>query len=158
FTDSGGGTAGGSGGGHFVTITDYDKETGIAKMQNQWGPDSTHEISAKDIYQATKPPASRISDLQAEVDANRNDWFKTIDYSKEHELLRLKKNEGKISDAEYDNKIVELSVERFKKWQKDGGDPKDPKYNKETKEVMQMLAEIEKSDPERAKKISEEVK
>jgi len=157
WTDSGGGTAGGSGGGHFVTITDYDKDTGIAKMQNQWGIESSHDLSAKDLFEATMDPKLKIRLLQREVDDNRSSWFSTIDYAKEYELLRLKKNSGQISDDDYDKKLVELSLERYKKWKKDGTDSKDPAYNKETKRAMQMVETIERTDPARGQRIRDAI-
>src|SRR5262249_23807100 len=66
WTDSGAGAAGGSGGGHVVTVTDYDEKTGIATMQNQWGSFSSHDVSAHDLFLATKSPADNIAELEQE--------------------------------------------------------------------------------------------
>src|SRR5262249_38475572 len=43
-TDSGGGSAGGAGAGHFVTITGYDTATGMVSVDNQWGDDHDHSL------------------------------------------------------------------------------------------------------------------
>jgi len=62
-TDSGGGSAGGSGGDsggwHVVTVTGYNKDTGMVAVDNQWGSKADHmdpdkQISLAQLYQATK--------------------------------------------------------------------------------------------------------
>jgi hypothetical protein len=157
-TDSGGGAAGGSGGGHVVTITDYDPETGIAKMQNQWGKASSHDISAKDLFEATaksQNPQLRLDQLEAECKSKRGTFGgdSDVNYAKEYELLSLKKQLGKISPEEYDKQLVELTVKRYERWQKNGGDLTDEQYNRESKQVMLMLQSLEKENPERAKQV-----
>lgn len=59
WTDSGAGSAGGSGGWHVVTITDYDAATGTVSVDNQWGSSVDHTgknaVSISDLYAATYP-------------------------------------------------------------------------------------------------------
>src|SRR5262249_36668674 len=59
FTDSGGGAAGGSGGWHAVTITDFDPETAKADIPNQWRGTASHDIDGgipvDQLYKATTP-------------------------------------------------------------------------------------------------------
>lgn len=63
--DSGGGKAGGSGGWHVVTITDYDEKTGRVKIDNQWGSHADHqgegkEVSVHDLFQASRAPGYEL--------------------------------------------------------------------------------------------------
>ncbi|MGD9682500.1 MAG: hypothetical protein AB7W16_15040 [Candidatus Obscuribacterales bacterium] len=39
---------------HFVSITDYDPETGQVKMSNQWGPQNDKTVSLDDLFRAIK--------------------------------------------------------------------------------------------------------
>jgi hypothetical protein len=59
WTDSGGGSAGGSGGWHVVTITDYDPRSKKVSIDNQWGAEADHlaadGIPLGDLYLASRP-------------------------------------------------------------------------------------------------------
>ncbi|HEY9869562.1 MAG TPA: hypothetical protein V6D08_10390, partial [Candidatus Obscuribacterales bacterium] len=59
WTDSGGGSAGGSGGWHVVTITDYDPKSQKVSIDNQWGSEADHlaldGIPLSDLYLASRP-------------------------------------------------------------------------------------------------------
>ena len=143
--DSGNGAAGGSGGWHVVTITDYDDATGKVKIDNQWGSSADHQgdngVSIDDLYRASRNPADTemreapwykpweddkkvnvtIESLQKDVDYNREHG--TIDTQKELELLRLKNKHGGMSDADYDKelkKTIDESAERWKQQKADG--------------------------------------
>lgn len=66
YTDSGAGTAGGSGGWHVVNITDFDPETGKAMVDNQWGTEDDHldqGVDVDDLYMATMDPTSQEAEL-----------------------------------------------------------------------------------------------
>jgi hypothetical protein len=51
-------TGGGEGGGHFVTVTDYDEKTGKVHVQNQWGYKNNHTgdraLPLHKLYEATQ--------------------------------------------------------------------------------------------------------
>jgi len=130
FTDSNGGAAGGSGGGHVVTITDYDPRTGEIKMDNQWGKSSDHTISVHDLHVAMKNPADAIKELEKDVAKNRADGV--VDRGKELELLRLKHNTGQMSDAEYDKHVIFVAQQAVKEAQKNGG-----YFDKQTQQELQ---------------------
>ncbi len=112
FSDGGGGTAGGAGGGHVVTITDYDPKTGVAKMENQWAVNADHDISAKQLFEATRDPKYEVKDLQNEVAQAKASGHR--DYVKEYELLRFEKQQNMISDAEFDKQFTQQTIDRFK--------------------------------------------
>ncbi len=111
-TDSGGGAAGGSGGDHVVTITDFDENTGVAKIQNQWSKEDNHDISVHDLYQATLEPAenaanlNRLAELEKQVEDNHQKG--KIDYQKEYEVLHLKHRLGKLTGEEFNSKYAEV--------------------------------------------------
>jgi hypothetical protein len=159
WSDSYGGDAAGSGGGHVVTVTDYDESTGVARMQNQWDKASSHDVSAKQLFDATRDPRDRLSDLEKEVEEARKN--NKPDYVREYELLRLQRQQGKISEADYDKKVTELTLERYRKFKESGASTPDQEYEKASREVVLMVKQLEnspnKSDHERAKRIKEAV-
>ncbi|HEY9867591.1 MAG TPA: hypothetical protein V6D08_00165 [Candidatus Obscuribacterales bacterium] len=53
--DSLGGVAGGSGAGHWVTVTAFDKNNGTVSVDNQWGSGFDREMTLAELYAATKP-------------------------------------------------------------------------------------------------------
>jgi len=61
FSDSGGGDAGGSGDWHFVTVTDYNPETGKVDLDNQWGEENDHfgdrALDINTVFNLMKDPA-----------------------------------------------------------------------------------------------------
>jgi hypothetical protein len=142
--DSGGGAAGGSGGWHVVTITDYDEATGKVKIDNQWGSSADHQgdngVHVHDLYRASRKPSETeteeapwykpweddkevnvtIRDLQKDVDYNReND---KVDGQKELELLRLKNKHGGMSDADYDAELKKTIDESAARWEEQKAD------------------------------------
>lgn len=125
YTDSGAGRAGGSGGWHVVTITDYDPATQKVAIDNQWGssvdhPTSKSMISVHDLFLSTKEPkdSDQIEALEKDVAANRETPAK-IDYFKEAELLRLKHNNGDLNDQEYKDQLKEQIEKASEKWGRD---------------------------------------
>lgn len=114
WTDSGAGKAGGSGGGHVVTITDYNPgPPARVTLDNQWGKDADHDatkpISVHDLYQAIKDKDHGISELEKDVkaakDAGHPDTYKELD------LARLKFQDAKITKEDYEKEITRLSKE-----------------------------------------------
>lgn len=153
WSDSGGGKAGGSGAGHVVTITDYDESTGKAKMQNQWDSASSHDITAKQLFEATK--TEDIKSLQKEVDEAKASGHRN--FNKEYELLRFKHDQGQMSDADYDKEITKITIERYRQVKK--GDIKDDdNYRGDSRQVVNMLKELENSDNPADKKRAEQIK
>jgi len=95
---SGAGAAGGSGGGHLITITDFDRATGMAKMQNQWRGENNHDISVRDPFKATRSGRDNLSDLENELkDVKTHD---PTTAQKEYKLPDLKFATGKIGKAD----------------------------------------------------------
>lgn len=160
WSDSKGGDAGGSGGPHVVTVTDYDPDTGKCTVQNQWDKAANHDVSAKQLYEATRMSSSEsLDDLQRTARESRDSG--KPDYVKEYQVLRFQKAQGKISSEEYDRKLTELTVERYKAL-KEGKIKDDDEYQRASREVSLMVKQLgDSSDPAeqaRAQKIRDEVK
>lgn len=114
WTDSGAGRAGGSGGGHVVTITDYTPgPPPKVTIDNSWGKQADHDatkpITVKLLLQAMKDKSNTIVDLEKEVkvakEAGHPDTYKEL------ELARLKRLENKLTPSEYEKEIARLSKE-----------------------------------------------
>ncbi len=120
FTDSGAGTNGGAGGAHVVTITDYDPATGQAKIDNQWSQSGDHSVSLHDLYGATRPSTSAESLASIEKDVAWDKVKGTEDGFKEMEMLRLEKNAGKLTDAQYDAAIIATMKRQQQDWTDEG--------------------------------------
>ncbi len=156
--DSGNGAAGGSGGWHVVTITDYDAATGKVEIDNQWGTNADHQgdkaVQIHDLYRASRKPDqmetqeapwykpwesdkqvnSTIEDLQKDVDWDRE--HNTIDTQKEFELLRLKHQFGGMSDADFDKDLkqcIDDSADRWAQKRTDGSFDQNEYNNAQTK-------------------------
>ncbi len=153
WSDSGAGKAGGSGAGHVVTITDYDESTGKAKMQNQWDSASSHDITAKQLFEATK--IEDVKSLQETVDAAKASGHRN--FNKEYELLRFKHDQGQMSDADYDREITKITIERYKQVKR-GEIKDDDNYKGDSRQVVNMLKELENSDNPADKKRAEQIK
>ncbi|MBL0187279.1 MAG: hypothetical protein IPP97_16225 [Candidatus Obscuribacter sp.] len=114
WTDSGAGSAGGSGGKHVVTITDYTPgRPAKVTIDNSWGKgadhDATRPITVHVLYQAIKDKDHAINvlekDVKAAKEAGRPDTYSELD------LAGLKRQENRISAADYEKEIVRLSKE-----------------------------------------------
>jgi YD repeat-containing protein len=110
YTDSGAGTAGGSGGWHVVNVTDYNPgPPPKVSIDNQWGTSSDHsgdhQITVGQLYLTMRDPsdANQIQDLQNQVLKNRKEG--KIDDAKELELLRLKHEVKWINDQDYETQL-----------------------------------------------------
>jgi len=146
-TDSAGDTAapkGGAGGGHFITITDYDEKTGKVSIANQWGRDTDHtDITTQELYLANQgtPTPESIKELQKTVDQNRKNH--TQDPMLELELAREKKAAGMYkSDAEFEAELVKIMVDERKHWidQEKHGIPIDKDEQKRVENAWNNLA------------------
>ena len=99
YSDSNGGQAGGSGGAHVVTVTDYDPTTGKVTIDNTWGKSADRDVDIKQLYKATQGPDDSVRSLEKEI---AEDGAKgKVDPAKERELLRVRNDAGKLSDADY---------------------------------------------------------
>jgi len=110
FADSGGGHAGGSGGWHVVTVTDFDERTGGVSIDNQWRADADRlhgGMDVQDLYLSTFRPGSPevIQALQRRQREHPRDYMTAID------LLRQRHwAEGRdhISDEQYAHECTEI--------------------------------------------------
>ncbi len=163
--DSGNGSAGGSGGGHVVTITDYDESTGRVKIDNQWGSSADHlsdkGVHISDLYRASRNPArtevteeapwykpwqadkvenSTVLELQKVVDWDRA--HNTVDTQKELELLRLKHKYDGMGDAEYQTELKKTLDSAHTRWeqQKADGTFDQNEYNNARTKLNDMVA------------------
>ncbi len=167
--DSGGGTAGGSGGWHVVTLTGYDKATGKVQVDNQWGEKGDHlgdkGMNVHDLYRASIAPGHTI----AEQEVIKQPWYKfwksdeikyhavnvtirdlqkevdqdragnTVDNSKELDLLRLKHQYGGMNDDDCEKGIRKAIDDATARWEKQ---KKDGTFDqKEYDNTMQKLKE-----------------
>ncbi len=147
WTDSNAGQAGGSGGHHMISITDYDAETGKVSVDNQWGESADHfgknGVSVSDLYKATTSP---YQDLKLEVEANRKSG--KIDAVKELELLETDKKDGDIKGKDFEDKFVNTVLESERRWQEtqDKG-PVTAEDQKKQEETVAKMMEIINSLP-----------
>ncbi|MBX9725476.1 MAG: hypothetical protein K2X81_29025, partial [Candidatus Obscuribacterales bacterium] len=167
--DSGGGTAGGSGGWHVVTLTGYDKATGKVQVDNQWGEKGDHlgdkGVNVHDLYRASIAPGQTVT----EMEVTKQPWYKfwksdeiqykavnvtirdlqkevdadragkKVDTSKELDLLRLKHEYGGMSHDDYAKEIRKTIDDVSTKWEKQ---KKDGTFDqKEYDNTMQKLKE-----------------
>lgn len=118
YTDSGQGAAGGSGGAHVVTITDFDEKNNTVTLDNQWGTYADHgkekPVSIKDLYTAMQSNQGIEAELQKDVTADRANNI--VDSAKEVQLLRLQKLNG-MPDAEYVKQLNTLIENKHKSWE-----------------------------------------
>lgn len=124
-TDSGRGEAGGSGGWHVVTITDYHPaEAGPpakparVDIDNQWGSqqDRTGErsVPVDVLFKAMDDKPDKVASP-------------TLD---ELDKLRDQKAKGKISDKQYDEELKNLMLKAMERWEKEGKEGKLNEFEK----------------------------
>ncbi|MBX9723709.1 MAG: hypothetical protein K2X81_20050, partial [Candidatus Obscuribacterales bacterium] len=96
--DSGGGSAGGSGGWHVVTITDYDESSGKVQIDNQWGKSADHQgdkaVHIHDLYRTSRAPESTEKEPSfipwreaKDVNVTIRDMQKDVDWNKAHSTV-----------------------------------------------------------------------
>jgi len=118
YSDSGAGTAGGAGGEHVVTVSDYDPKTGLVSVDNQWGSKSDHTgrnaMSVHDLFTAMHSPHGAEKRLAADVKWNREHSIN--DPHKEMELVRMQMMIGTINDVDYQNAIKKFVYSTKESW------------------------------------------
>jgi len=137
WTDSNAGAAGGSGGHHLISITDYDPDTGKVLVGNHWGESADrfgkNGIPVGELFHCTTSPRQ---DLEVEVEANRQSG--NINTGKELELLEMQKKAGDIGDM-YEDKLVQIVVA----WQeKQDNGSVSAEAEKEQEQTVAKLREI----------------
>ncbi|HEY9758649.1 MAG TPA: hypothetical protein V6C97_26015 [Oculatellaceae cyanobacterium] len=96
-----------NGGSHVVTISDYyPGPPALVMMDNQWGPQSRHEVGVHELYRAMMPLNQSEKLLKQDVEQERSQH--QTDYVGEFELLRLKKYNGDITDSNYEQQTSAL--------------------------------------------------
>jgi hypothetical protein len=120
YSDSGAGAAGGSGGWHMVTITDYDPDTGKVSIDNQWGESADHQgkgdaVDVSELYVAMRDPekAQSIDDLKADI--ARHEAAGEPHPIEDVELLRRQYEQGEISAKELTDAMMKAGIEFYKK-------------------------------------------
>jgi inhibitor of KinA sporulation pathway (predicted exonuclease) len=110
YTDSGEGAAGGSGGWHSVTITDYKAgPPASVAVDNQWGTSSDHlgdkRIPLRDMYNAMGSPEAAAAEMEKDLPKdgtphNRQQQFEAL------EVARINHAAGKMTDEEFAKTIA----------------------------------------------------
>jgi hypothetical protein len=108
FSDSGGGSAGGSGSAHMVRVVDYDPVTRRATIDNSWGPEADHtaanrQMPVSDLYAATLPTGDQ--ELIRGIDRREN---QEMTDTGQLELLRQRHHADppQISQDEYEERLA----------------------------------------------------
>lgn len=123
YNDSGQGSAGGSGGGHYVTVTDYAEGTpSRVEIDNSWGSGADHlwknekdqrrGVTTGDLYKSMHDPEQSCELLKKECEQNREEG--EVDHFKELECSRMERKCDKMTDAEYGAKVREQMEEMQK--------------------------------------------
>ncbi|MBX9689465.1 MAG: hypothetical protein K2X27_22335 [Candidatus Obscuribacterales bacterium] len=139
WSDSGGGLAGGSGGGHVVVITDY--LDGKVLCDNSWGRAKDHlskerGIDVHDLYIAMQSrPEKAIAMLERDVKWNKEN--KTVDIFKEFEIVRLKRAAGQINDQSMYEQLGKAYIDTQASWEKLKAENKlDPKEQERVRKLV----------------------
>lgn len=124
FHSDGGESAGGKGGWHVVTITDYNPgPPATVQMDNQWGSGADKfgdkALPVNDLFNAMRDPKdmAHIEDLQKQIEADKAAG-KPVDLLKETELLRLQRRAQTISDRELADEELRLFMDIARKMDK----------------------------------------
>ena len=118
YGDSGAGAAGGSGGAHVVTVTDFDEKTNMVQLDNQWGTRNDHgsdkPVHIHDLFTAMQSNEEIEAQLTRDMKWDRG--HNTVDPTKEAALLRMQKLNGHISDSDYVKQLNTLVENKHKAW------------------------------------------
>jgi hypothetical protein len=165
WTDSGNGAAGGSGGGHILTVTDYTPgNPPKVDVDNSWGSRVDHQganaLSVHDLYQAMDAPANKARDMKQDVDYNRAHG--NPNHYKEFELERLNRlqmpndKDNPAQKQANDQKYEQSVMEAMRRAQQDWAQHPNPA---EQAQAMEKLNNIIKSmPPDAAKRLQDEEK
>ncbi len=110
YTDSGQGAAGGSGGWHALTITDYVAgPPAQVAVDNQWGLNADHlgqnKINLKDMYRALNPPEVAAAEMEKNLPTDGRSHDKEQQFEA-LEVARIKHAAGKMTDEELTQTIA----------------------------------------------------
>lgn len=138
WSDSGGGMAGGSGGGHVVMITDFEAgPPSKVTIDNSWGTRNDHDASkavdVHDLYGSMMRPQDALDLMNQDVEASRSAG--TPDHWREFEALRLERSLSRISDEQYQQKLKESMTRAKEDW----GDSADPAEKERALEKLDTL-------------------
>ncbi len=152
YTDSDGEKAGGAGGGHVVTITDFQNPPGVVSLDNQWKGSVDHRsknVSISDLYLATLKPQQSISEIQRRVDDNR--LHNHVDTALELDLVRLKHCTKQTDDTDYGWDVAKVMTAANVRWeqQKKNG-TFNPEEQKKAMTKLNLMRRNWKKDSERA--------
>ena len=119
WTDSGRGSAGGSGGGHIVTITDFqDGPEPKVTIDNSWGSgvdhDASNPVSLDELYRTMQRPRDSVEILKTDVaearDAGNPDYFNEFD------IHRLERSLGRLNQEQFADKLIETMDKAKEDW------------------------------------------
>jgi hypothetical protein len=142
YTDSGRGAAGGSGGYHVVTVTDYDEKTGAVCVDNQWDKGADHgknnPINVHDLYTSMQFKEDAEKTLKKDVEFNRAHGI--YDPQKESDLIRHQLAANEITAAQAEEQTKKIMAEMSKHW----GDTNAPQAERESewKEVDAVIHQL----------------
>lgn len=124
FHSDGGESAGGKGGWHVVTVTDYNPgPPATVQMDNQWGSGADKfgdkALPVTDLFNAMRDPkdTAHIVDLELQIKRDK-EAGKEVDLLKETELLRLKRRAGALSDKDLCDEELRIFMELSRKMDK----------------------------------------
>lgn len=152
YQDSGAGSAGGSGGAHVVTVTDYiPGNPPKVKLDNQWGSEGDHtkdgsEVSLHELYRAMRAGDDLIPGLKKEVELNKQNGH--VDSSLEFQLLRIQKTNDNITEKQYVDGLSQVIRESQARWDKERKEGKlnPEEVSKGQVEFASALANLSPSD------------
>ncbi len=147
FTDSGGGDAGGSGGGHVITVTDFvDGKPPMVAVDNQWDRAVDHRtanVSVRDLFFAMQAPEANYLQLNSIVAHNRK--INQIDTATELDLERIQRIcDGKevkgVADMKFGWEVARRYDEAEKRWnqQKANGTFDQAEYDRAQAKLEQL--------------------
>lgn len=147
FTDSGGGDAGGSGGGHVITVTDFvDGKPPMVAVDNQWDRAVDHRtanVSVRDLFFAMQAPEANYLQLNSIVAHNRK--INQIDTATELDLERIQRIcDGKevkgVADMKFGWEVARRFDEAEKRWsqQKANGTFDQAEYDRAQAKLEQL--------------------
>jgi hypothetical protein len=139
YSDSGLASAGGSGGAHVVTITDYDEKTGNVCIDNQWGRSADHDknnpVSAHQLFIAMQSTAGAERAIKADCQADRDNGV--YDPVKHLELLRYQKVNKELDGTQFAQGVWDATKEMQARWAQGG--VSDQEKARERKELSNLI-------------------
>lgn len=148
YTDSGEGTAGGSGGGHVVNVLDYEPGPPCKlAIDSTWGSTLDHDkngrVDLHELYMAMCEPTStdRIDDRLNDVQAyHRNSVIDYRSVNTELDVLRTRMHHGHLDNAQYANLMI-IRMATLKRYH-DEGKLDGAAYETLSKKMRNMIQEL----------------